>query len=165
MLEKKNDMKNIFLIIYISISFCGSATKEYKKIYDNNGTLVAEGWMRNGEKVKFWKFYHPNGVLAKEGHFKDGKPAKYWYFYRENSTKLSEGHYIDGKKCKWWLFYDEHENVDHKCQLKNDQKNGYCLRYKNEQLVRAEKYKNGKKIGEWTDLKSFKKENSVWDLQ
>jgi len=57
------------------------------------------------------------------------------------------------------------EVINHKCQLKNNQKNGYCLRYQNKKIVKAEKYKAGKKIKEWTDLKSFKKDNKLSDLQ
>ena len=158
-------MKHLLIIICLSVTFSVSAQKEYQKKYFDNGQLQEEGWTKKGVKIKHWKFYYQNGTLQKQGSFKNGKPAKYWYFYRENGTKESAGHYVKGKKSKWWLFYDENEKVNHKCQLKNNQKNGYCLRYMGEELIRAEKYKNGEKIGEWTDLKSFKKENSVWDLQ
>ena len=37
--------------------------------------------------------------------------------------------------------------------------------YKNEKLVSASKFKAGKKIKEWTDLKSFKEENNLSDLK
>ncbi|WP_040560083.1 hypothetical protein U8527_20470 [Kordia algicida OT-1] len=158
-------MKNLFLIICFSVTFSVSGQKEYEKTYYDNGQMKEEGWVKNDVKTKYWKFYYPNGALKKEGRFKNGKPTKYWYFYRENKTKKSEGHYVNGVKSKWWLFYDEQGKVNHKCQLKNNQKNGYCLRYINEKLVSAEKYKHGKKIGEWTDLASFKRENSVWDLR
>jgi len=57
------------------------------------------------------------------------------------------------------------EMINHKCQLKNNQKNGYCFHYKNKQLIKAEKYKAGKKIKEWTDMKSFIKENKLSDLK
>ena len=72
---------------------------------------------------------------------------------------------IKEKKINWWLFYDEQERINHKCQLKNNQKNGFCLMYKNEKLISAVKYKAGRKIKEWTDLKSFKEENSLSNLK
>ncbi|MFK7749264.1 MAG: toxin-antitoxin system YwqK family antitoxin [Kordia sp.] len=158
-------MKHLLIIICLSVTFSASAQKKYKKSYFDNGQLQEEGWTKKGVKIKHWKFYYQNGALKKQGSFKNGKPAKYWYFYRANGTKESAGHFVNGKKSKWWLFFDMNGNVNHKCQLKNNQKNGYCLRYMDEELIRAEKYQNGKKIGEWTDLKSFKKENSVWDLK
>lgn len=37
--------------------------------------------------------------------------------------------------------------------------------YKNEKLVSAKKYKSGKQIKEWTDYKSFTKENNLYDLK
>ena len=37
--------------------------------------------------------------------------------------------------------------------------------YKNEKLVSAVKYTKGKRIKEWTDLESFKKENKLSDLR
>ena len=76
-----------------------------------------------------------------------------------------EGSYVNGKKSNWWLFYDSNEKVNHRCQLKNNQKNGFCLMYTNEKLTSAVKFSNGKKIKEWTDLASFKKENNLNDLK
>jgi len=37
--------------------------------------------------------------------------------------------------------------------------------YKNEKLTSAVKYSKGERIKEWTDLKSFKKENKLSDLK
>ena len=47
----------------------------------------------------------------------------------------------------------------------NGKKNGYCLKYKNGELIAAEKYLNGKKVKEWHDFISFKKENNLSDLR
>lgn len=57
------------------------------------------------------------------------------------------------------------EQIKHKYQLKDNQKNGYCFLYKNNKIVKAEKYKAGQKIKEWTDMKSFRKENKLSDFQ
>jgi len=67
--------------------------------------------------------------------------------------------------ANWWLYYDATGKIQHKCQLINGVKNGYCLKYKKEKLASAEKYSNGKKIKEWYSLSSFKKENSLSDLK
>ena len=123
------------------------------------------GWIKNNQKNGYWKFYYENGNVEKEGRYSTNKPIKYWYFYTQNGFKKSEGHFTKGNKANWWLFYDDMEKINHKCQLKNNQKNGYCLMYKNEKLVSAAKFKAGKKIKEWTNLKAFKKENNLLDLQ
>jgi competence protein ComGF len=65
----------------------------------------------------------------------------------------------------WWLFYDQAVNVQHKCQLKNNQKNGYCLLHEMKKLIKASKYSDGRKIKEWTNFLSFKNENSLNDLK
>jgi antitoxin component YwqK of YwqJK toxin-antitoxin module len=140
--------------------------KKYQKNYDQNNQLMAEGWVENSKKTGYWKFYYAhNGVLKKEGRFNQSKPIKYWYFYRENSTKEKEGHFIAGKKSNWWLFYDHAGKLYYKCQLKNDQKNGFCLQYNDGKLIQVEKYKEGIKINEWTDAQSFKRENNLSDLR
>jgi hypothetical protein len=44
-------------------------------------------------------------------------------------------------------------------------KNGYCLKYENEELVATEKYQNGKKIMEWFNFIDFQRENKLSDLK
>ncbi|MFT5846097.1 MAG: antitoxin component YwqK of YwqJK toxin-antitoxin module [Psychroserpens sp.] len=163
--SKKLNMKPIVIIILLLWSFNISAQKKYQRDYFDDGTLASEGWISNNQKINYWKYYHANGQLKSEGHYKKNERTKYWRTYRNNRTKESEGHYANGNKNKWWLFYDSEEKINHKCQLKNNQKNGYCLMYRNEKLVSAVKYSKGKKIKEWTDYQSFRKENSLKDLK
>ena len=153
------------LLVFLFICNLALGQKNYQKNYFDNGSLASEGWIESGKKVRYWKFYHDNGNLKSEGHYNNNLAHKFWKYYRYNGTKQSEGHVINGKKTKWWVFYDELENVNHKCQLKDGVKDGYCLRYKNNKLVKAEKYANGKKINEWTDYRSFRKENKLSDLK
>lgn len=63
------------------------------------------------------------------------------------------------------LFYDELGQINHKCQLRNNKKDGYCLKYVNNDLKAASKYEQGEKIKEWHSLSAFKKENSLSDLR
>lgn len=115
--------------------------KTYHKEYYETGVLKAQGWKDGDIKTDYWFFYWPNGLLEKEGHFKMGK------------------------KADWWIFYDDRGVVVHKCQLSEGKKNGYCLMYMDEELTSAQKYANGKKIKEWYNLRSFKKENKLSDLK
>lgn len=158
-------MKNTFFVFtFLLCSFCINAQKKYHKSYYKNGQLKEEGWIVDSKKNGYWKFYFSNGVIQKEGHFLNNLKTKYWYFYRKNSTKEKEGHFKNDKKNSWWLFYTKNGEVNHKCQLKNNHKNGFCFRYHLKELISAEKYKKGKKIKEWTDLKTFKEENNLFDL-
>ena len=164
--------KVIFLLFFFgmisSITFANEKSlyeKTYTKKYYASGKLKAEGWIVASKKIGYWKFYYPNGSLKKEGHLSNDKRTKYWYFYRDNGSIESEGHYDSDAKTNWWLFYDITEKINHKCQLKHGKKNGYCFIYNNNKIISASKFKDGNKINEWTDYKSFKKDNKLSDLQ
>ena len=158
-------MRLLFVLVTSLSLLFNVPKKEYQKNYFENGQLESEGWIVNNKKTSYCKFYYENGQTKSAGHYKNDLKTKYWRFYSENGAKVSEGHYIEDKKCNWWLFYDDMEKINHKCQLKNNQKNGYCLMYENEKLVAAVKYSEGKKIKTWTDYRSFRKENSLKDLR
>jgi len=155
--------KQLVLLVFMC-SFIVSAQKKYHKTHYSNGQLKEEGWLTNNQKSGYWKFYYQKGTIAKEGHFKKNKPTKYWYFYQKNKSIEKEGHFKNGKKDSWWLFFSKQGEMNHKCQLKDGKKNGFCFRYHQRKLIKAEKYRKGKKIKEWTNLKSFKRENSLSDL-
>lgn len=154
--------KTTFLVLFVLVSV---PKKEYHREFHENGRLKAQGWKVGEVKEDFWKFYHPNGKLMEQGHYRKNERTGYWYFYNPLGKLDMEGHYIKGGRVKWWLFYDAKGKVDHKCQLKNGIKNGYCLKYMDEELKSAEKYRNGKKIKEWFSFSSFRKENKLSDLK
>jgi len=133
--------------------------KMYSKEYYNNGQIKAEGWEMGEMKMGYWKFYHPNGALASEGRFKKNKKNEYWHFYNEKGALTREGHYLSGSAENWWIFYDIANAKTSKFQFKKNQKDGFCLRYKKRKLIRVEKYTNNTKVGEWTSILAFKRDN------
>ena len=153
------------LLILVFIWGFSSEDNTYKKTFYDNGQIKSEGWVRYNIKSGYWKFYHNNGKIASQGHYDYNKKEKYWYFYNTNRVRTQEGHFTKDQKVNWWLFYDKQGRVNHKCQLNKGVKNGYCLKYSDNELTSAEKYSNGKKIKEWTSFNDFKKENSVSDLK
>ena len=161
-------MKVLYIVFYFLfyINSTGeTVSTEYIKEFYPTGTLKSEGWIMGDDKIRYWKYYYPNGTLMKKGHYKHNIKVGYWYFYSTNGLLEKEGHFIHGNMGLWWLFYDGQGNIDHKCQLTNGVKDGYCLRYENEKLISAEKYKNGKKVEEWYDFASFKKDNNLSKLK
>ena len=156
----------MFRIGLILLLFLASSNeKMYHREYHQNGQLKAQGWKLGDSKENFWKYYFPNGVLQQQGHYKMNRKTGYWYFYNTSGRLEMEGHMVAGKMVKWWLFYDENEKINHKCQLQDGIKNGYCLKYKDEKLTSAEKYHQGKKVKEWFTFSSFRKENKLSDLK
>ena len=157
--------KLIILIIACSfLSFQTTIQKEYYREYYNDGSIKAEGWKMDNQKVNYWYSYHPNGTVSEKGHFVKNKKEGYWYYYSPQNKLIKEGHFINNKAEKWWIIYDialdnQKSNVVRKYQYKNNKKNGYCLLYRNSRLFKAEKYVDDQKTGEWTDVFSFKKDN------
>ncbi len=152
----------LFFCLWTCVAF---SQKNYVKVYDDDGNLREEGWMKDQQKEGYWYFYYANTRVHKKGHYKNNLPTNYWYIYREDGGLEKEGHYENGKKNKWWLYYDLKGNISHKCQLKDNLKNGYCLMYSDNKLVKASKFINNKKIKEWDDFSSFKEENNLNDLK
>jgi hypothetical protein len=146
----------LFLLIPVRVDDPG---KMYNKQFNEQGIMTAEGWMMGSMKVKFWKFYHPNGKLAAEGHFTANERSGYWHFYDLNGNLHREGHYSKGSAENWWIFFDLAHHEKRKIQFRKNQKNGFCLVYKGKKLTKVEKYDSDQKKGEWTDLRSFRRDN------
>ena len=149
----KKIMKRVFLIISILIAlgiavftWWSFQTKLNNLVYSQSETKWAKNDISN-DIVYLKKTMIPfNGTLTK---------------YKTNYS----GKFVNGKKTNWWVFYDPTGQISHKCQLKFNQKNGYCLKYKNGDIISASKYNAGKKIKEWYNLKDFKKENNLLNLR
>ncbi len=157
--------KLFLLLAFLSSGNPSEKNTLYLKEFYETGRTKAEGWIKNGLKEGYWRFYHKNGKIAQKGTYYNGNREAYWYFYTENGKPQQQGHYLNDKMTDWWLFYDAFGKIDHKCQLSEGIKNGYCLQYSNEELASAEKYENGKKIKIWTSFSSFRRENKLSDLK
>ncbi|MBE17104.1 MAG: hypothetical protein CL867_12735 [Cytophagaceae bacterium] len=134
-------------------------SKWYTRQYNASGQLLAEGWLDQDKRTDFWKWYHNNGRLASEGHYKNDHKSGYWHFYDLNGNLIKEGHYQNGRAYNWWIFYDLVRQEKRKVQFQNNQKNGFCLVYKENKLLQVEKFVANKKTGSWTNLRDFKRDN------
>ena len=143
----------------MSLAANSAIEKNYQKEYYTNGTLKAEGWELGVTKIDYWYFYHPNGEIASKGSFSKDTKEGYWYYFTEAGTLIKEGHYQNGIAQDWWIFYDIATHTENRFQFKNNEKNGFALIYKKGSLKRAEEYKNNQKVGEWTSIFAFKKDN------
>ena len=161
--------RTLTILSVISFWFFSSAfvnpSREYHKDYYENGLIKSEGWINGEKRSGYWKFYFESGKVAFEGHFKSDEKEGYWYYYFPNGQLQKEGHYSLGNAVNWWIYYNKKGQVVHKCQLKNGIKNGYCLKYTDEKLSSAEKYRNGRKIDEWFNFGSFKRDNKLSNLR
>lgn len=152
------------LFLFFTLSITAQTSKFYQKNMDVSGRIVSEGWMLNGEKSKYWYTYHKDNSVASKGHFEAGLKEKYWYFYRTNGNLEKEGHFANDLMTDWWVFYDIAGSLICKIQYKSGKKEGYCLQYNSNKIVKIEKFSSDVKVGEWDNLESFQKENDLKDL-
>ena len=150
----------LILSVFLSFGFTNDKHNDPKPVYEkiySGVDLVAEGWSVDGFKDKYWKFYK-NGVLVKEGHYDRGVQVKYWKYYLSGKI-LREGHFCDGQKCQWWVEYDLEGNKSSTTEYVQGKRNGLSLIYESGELVKAVKYEDGSKVGEWTDYAAFVRDN------
>ena len=51
--------------------------------------------------------YRNDGTILAVGYLKDGQMDGYWKWYRKDGTKLKTGFFTDGKRTKDWMKYDK----------------------------------------------------------
>ncbi|WP_405250970.1 toxin-antitoxin system YwqK family antitoxin [Dokdonia sp. Asnod3-C12] len=149
----------ITTILLAFIAFSLPEPRMYSKLYHDDGTIQAEGWIMGEQKVKYWKFYHENGTIAAEGHYQTNKKSKYWHYYDNQGKLTKEGHYEDGIAQNWWIFYDLARQETRKSQYVDNHLHGYCLVYKNKKLFKVEKYEKNQLKGAWTSIRDFRRDN------
>ncbi len=148
----------IFFFVSLHLLFIAEPNR-YHKEYHDNGHIKAEGWFMGEQKIKYWKFYHNNGKLMSEGHYANNLRTNYWYFYNTQGNLVREGHYEDGKAQKWWIFYDIARQETRKAQYIDNVREGFCLVYKKNKLIKVEKYIANELKGEWTSVAAFRRDN------
>ncbi|APG61440.1 toxin-antitoxin system YwqK family antitoxin [Christiangramia salexigens] len=134
-----------------------SEEKDYIREYYGNGTLMAEGWKEGNVKEDYWYYYFPDGKIQKKGAYKNNRQNGYWYFYTPQGKLLREGHFIKGKKNGWWKEYES--TYVRELKYNDGKREGFALIYMKGDLKKVEKYSNDIKMGEWTSLLGFKRDN------
>ena len=147
------------LVVMVMLLCTAPEPAVYEKNYHGNGQLASEGWRMGSQKIKYWKYYYKNGQLSSQGSYKKAQEDGYWYYYNREGRIVKEGHYKQGVAQDWWIFYDLAKREKRKIQYDAGKKNGYCLVYKKNTLIRAEKYEQDKRTGQWTSVREFKRDN------
>ncbi len=144
---KKVSLLLIFLIMNLLVlAQFEEDSANYKRFYYEDGTLLSEGWMKEGKPDGYWKTYHENGNIRSEGnriqHLLDG----IWKFYDDSANMILTVEYSAGKKEGERKSYLEKEIIIER--FVNDQKNGLTeIFYKNGNLKKSSEYLNDKKHG------------------
>lgn len=102
-------------------------------MYDDSGNLLVTGNLDEDQKVGFWNYYYPEQNIYIKIEFVNGNPGTEIY-YNFDSDDFFTG-----------VFYskDSNGNIDEKRKIKNGFRHGATVYYKNQKIVKKEKYKNG----------------------
>ncbi len=85
----------------------GELVAVYEKEYWDDGNILKEGGIKNGNRDGAWKSFHRDGTLWSEGDFKDGIREGVTIAYHPNGNKKYHGFFTNGTKSGIWKFYDE----------------------------------------------------------
>ena len=75
--------------------------------YYEDGAVMMEGPMENGERNGDWVSYFPDGKVQSKGTFQNGVRTGKSEVYYENGHLWMEGNYKDGHQQGDWVYYDE----------------------------------------------------------
>jgi len=126
-------MLKTFIVIFYLIPIAGHQQLVYKKQFNEKNLLIAEGWMMNNKKTKYWKFYYSDGKLKEEGHYCNNLRCKYWFFYNNDGKIKAEGYFEMNKRTKWWILYTKGK-LQRKTQYKSGLKHGFNVVYRNNEF-------------------------------
>lgn len=132
------------------------------KNVNGEGVLISEGWMLGTQKIKYWKYYSSEGLLQSEGHYRENKRSDYWFFYHPSGKVKQEGRFLNGKMNGLWSYYSVKGELVKKCQYQLSRKDGYCVLYEGSEPIKAERFEDGKRTGEWTNYLKFMADNPQW---
>lgn len=78
-----------------------------EKHYYDDGSLMMEGPIKDGERTGEWKGYFPDGKLQSTGFFEQGKRTGPATVYWSSGNLYMEGAYLEGRRVGKWRYYDE----------------------------------------------------------
>jgi antitoxin component YwqK of YwqJK toxin-antitoxin module len=64
------------------------------------GTVIFEGYIKDGLKYRKWTYYYDNGLKKTSGYFKNGLKDGKWLLWNEEGQLNGEEFYKDGNLIK-----------------------------------------------------------------
>jgi antitoxin component YwqK of YwqJK toxin-antitoxin module len=108
----------------------------YNVLYYPNGSVLSEGYMKDGKPEGYWKTYYTTGILKSEGNRKNFLLDSVWIFYNSTGDTLKKINYLLGKKNGYsYEYYTDRSKPEfigkHKSKelMVNDSKEGVSYYY------------------------------------
>jgi flagellin-like hook-associated protein FlgL len=116
----------------------------YQKLYNQQGVLIYDGYMRNGEYHGYGKLYSNDGVLLYDGYWNDGIYHHYGKLYNEQGQIIYEGYWDNGKKQGYGKLFYSNGQIKYEGNWYNDLYHGWGKSFKeNGQLEYEGEWVNG----------------------
>ncbi|MCB0793915.1 MAG: hypothetical protein KDB88_04190 [Flavobacteriales bacterium] len=118
-------MRSVALLALLVAGACGSADQEVPhqstpvtgvdSTFTENGMqrvrlkdgIIAEGEMKDGERVGVWRSHLPNGKLLSQIEYRNGRKHGPTVVYHPNGAVRYTGAYEDDQPSGTWRFYDK----------------------------------------------------------
>lgn len=121
-----------------------SSLNGYQKLYNQQGVLVYDGYMRNGEYHGYGKLYSNDGILLYDGYWNDGIYHHYGKLYNEQGQIIYEGYWDNGKKQGYGKSFYSNGQIKYEGNWYNDLYHGWGKSFKeNGQLEYEGEWVNG----------------------
>lgn len=121
-----------------------SSLNGYQKLYNQQGVLIYDGYMRNGEYHGYGKLYSNDGVLLYDGYWNDGIYHHYGKLYNEQGQIIYEGYWDNGKKQGYGKLFYSNGQIKYEGNWYNDLYHGWGKSFKeNGQLEYEGEWVNG----------------------
>ena len=121
-----------------------SSLNGYQKLYNQQGVLIYDGYMRNGEYHGYGKLYSNDGTLLYDGYWNDGIYHQYGKLYNEQGQIIYEGYLDNGKKQGYGKLFYSNGQIKYEGNWYNDLYHGWGKSFKeNGQLEYEGEWVNG----------------------
>jgi len=121
-----------------------SSLNGYQKLYNQQGVLIYDGYMRNGEYHGYGKLYSNDGVLLYDGYWNDGIHHHYGKLYNEQGQIIYEGYLDNDKKQGYGKLFYSNDQIKYEGNWYNDLYHGWGKSFKeNGQLEYEGEWVNG----------------------
>jgi flagellin-like hook-associated protein FlgL len=111
----------------------------YKKIYDDNGDLIYDGYLKDGKFDGYGRLYDKNKIIY-EGDWSNGLYNGYGTVYDNSGKKVYQGDIKNGTPHGWGTVYGTNGKVMYQGGLENGYRQGWGTTYDKDGKYLESKY-------------------------
>lgn len=116
----------------------------YQKLYSNNGTLIYDGFMQNGEYHGYGKLYNEEGTLLYDGFWNMGIYHQFGKVYNEEGQMIYEGDWENGEKHGFGKTFYTNGRIQYEGNWQNNKPHGFGKSFSSDgQLEYEGQWENG----------------------